>query len=125
MHLKLRGFWAEHHGIFLGENQVAHNHPKNGRVIASSVEEFAHGKRIAVVVHRDGFEPAEVISRARSRIENERYRLVRSNCEQLANWAADGRRRSLQVRAAVGLSTPIVAFVADVATHALRALGIG
>jgi hypothetical protein len=96
-----------HHGIHVGEGKVVHYGALMYDVIRKPVEEvtlaaFAEGRPVYVVTHCEGsFETAEVIRRARSRLGENRYRLLSNNCEHFVEWCLHDRHRSFQVEVAL------------------------
>ena len=92
-----------HHGIYLGAGKVIHSGAFPGLLPRGPVEEvplecFSRGRCVWV---RAGvparFTPQEVIDRARSRLGENRYDLLRNNCEHLCEWCLRGTERSDQV----------------------------
>jgi hypothetical protein len=63
-----------------------------------SLEYFSRGRRVWV---RSGvpvrFTAEEVIERARSRLGENRYHVLKNNCEHLCEWCLRGRQKSYQV----------------------------
>jgi hypothetical protein len=45
------------------------------------------------------FDAREVVRRARSRLGEDRYRLLTNNCEHFCEWCPQGERRSYQIEA--------------------------
>lgn len=96
-----------HHGIYVGNGKVVHYGALMYDVIRKPVEEvslseFAQGRPIFVVTHAEaGFEAGEVISRARSRLGENRYRLLSNNCEHFVEWCLHDDHRSFQVQTAL------------------------
>lgn len=102
-----------HHGIYVGEGMVIHyaglcRSHRRGPVEETSLEHFAAGHAIWV-----NPEPMpkhagqEAVRRARSRIGEDRYRLLTNNCEHFCMWCLYGENRSAQVEA--WLEQPLVA----------------
>lgn len=99
------GYW--HHGIYAGNGQVIHYggfHHAAGRrpVEAISLRSFAAGRPMGV-----RGEPAAVylgsdaVARARSRLGEDKYRLLTNNCEHFCTWCVCGVARSEQVHRCV------------------------
>ena len=92
-----------HHGIYVGDGKVVHYaglarswHP--GPVEEVSLAQFACGRPIQVrVCDNPQFDPSEVVSRARSRLGENRYRVLTNNCEHFCEWCLRGTARSSQV----------------------------
>jgi hypothetical protein len=76
-----------------------------GNSEATGVEEvpfahFARGQRIWVrSAAPSEFDAREVVCLARSRVGEDRYRLLTNNCEHFCEWCLHGMARSFQVEA--------------------------
>jgi len=92
-----------HHGIYVGGGHVVHYGALAYQFRRAPVEEvsfafFAHGHAVFVRPHTaPRFDCHEVIRRARSRLGENRYGLLRNNCEHFCEWCVQGVPRSLQV----------------------------
>jgi hypothetical protein len=92
-----------HHGIYVGGGHVVHYGALARQFRRVPVEEvslafFARGHALYVRPHAAArFDCQEVIRRARSRLGENRYALLRNNCEHLCEWCVHGVSRSLQV----------------------------
>ena len=92
-----------HHGIYVGHGRVVHYSGISGIWRCGPVEEvslrrFAVGRSVTIVDHgRSPYSPQETVSRARSRIGENDYRLLTNNCEHFCNWCRSGVSRSAQV----------------------------
>lgn len=98
-----RGHYA-HHGIYVGNGRVVHYAGLCESLRARPVEEvslerFAAGRGVEVCrTVRARYADAEVVARARSRVGENRYRLLTNNCEHFSTWCLQGASRSTQVR---------------------------
>jgi hypothetical protein len=94
-----------HHGIYVGACTVVHYSGLAHGLRRGPVEEvpfarFACGERVWVKSDApSGFDVSEVICRARSRVGEDRYRLLTNNCEHFCEWCLSGTARSFQVEA--------------------------
>ena len=92
-----------HHGIYVGARKVVHYSGLAHGLRRGPVEEvpFAHfacGQRVWVRSDAlSDFDVREVICRARSRVGEDRYRLLTNNCEHFCNWCLCGISHSAQV----------------------------
>jgi hypothetical protein len=92
-----------HHGIYIGDDKVVHyaglaRGQFRGRVEEDSLPQFACGRSVWTrSSDLPGFVPQEVIRRARSRVGENRYRILRNNCEHFCEWCLRGESRSYQV----------------------------
>jgi hypothetical protein len=94
-----------HHGIYVGARKVVHYPGRAHGLRREPVEEvpfahFARGQRVLVRSNAPSdFDVREVICRARSRVGEDRYRLLTNNCEHFCEWCLRGTARSFQVEA--------------------------
>jgi Lecithin retinol acyltransferase len=91
-----------HHGIYVGNGRVIHyaglaRGLRRGPVEDVSLEHFAHGHEIRVRSERQLFDCCEVVERARSRLGEQRYRILTNNCEHFCAWALRGESRGRQL----------------------------
>jgi Lecithin retinol acyltransferase len=92
-----------HHGIYVGDGKVVHyaglaRGQFRGRIEEVSLAQFAYGRSVWIrSSDRPAFVPQEVIRRARSRVGENRYRVMRNNCEHFCEWCLRGESRSYQV----------------------------
>ena len=106
-HLIVPWFGFTHHGIYAGAGRVVHYGALMYDIIRKPVEEvsleaFAEGRPLYVVEHETVcFSAAEVIARARSRLGEKRYRLLRNNCEHFVEWCLHDVSRSFQAETAL------------------------
>ena len=92
-----------HHGIYVGDGKVVHYRGlsrvwRAGPVEEVSLTEFARGRSVRVRPHSGArFDRDAVVARARSRLGEDRYRILSNNCEHFCEWCVHGRNRSRQV----------------------------
>lgn len=102
-HLITPRFAYAHHGIYVGGGNVVHyaafaDRWRRGPVEEISVSGFAHGHPVWVRAARpDALRSEEIVRRARSRLGEDRYRLLTNNCEHFSEWCVHGQHRSPQV----------------------------
>jgi hypothetical protein len=101
-HLVTPRLFYTHHGIYVGGGRVIHYAGlacglRRGPVEETSLERFAHGQGIQVQSDWRCFSRCEVVERARSRLGENRYRVLTNNCEHFCAWALRDERRSMQV----------------------------
>jgi hypothetical protein len=102
-----RGF--AHHGIYVGGGNVVHYRSVVRRFCRGPVEEvslarFARERAIWVRSRSaPRFGGTEVMRRARSRLGENRYRLLRNNCEHFCEWCLQDEHRSYQVERLLSL----------------------
>jgi hypothetical protein len=91
-----------HHGIYIGNGRVIHyvrriRYPE-GLIEEVSILEFSRGSAVRVGRQPDGASRGQnVVLRARSRLGERRYDVVRNNCEHFCNWCQFGEHRSSQI----------------------------
>jgi hypothetical protein len=94
-----------HHGIYVGNGKVVHYAGLCHGIHRGPVEEvplssFARGRPVWIQSDaRSNFDPIETARRARSRLGENRYRLLTNNCEHFCEWCLRGTPRSHQVEA--------------------------
>jgi len=92
-----------HHGIYVGNGRVVHYSGLahclfRGPVAEVSLAQFARGRSVWTRWRRQPvFDRAEIIRRARSRVGEDRYRILHNNCEHFCEWCVHGESRSYQV----------------------------
>ena len=102
-HLVARRCGYLHHGIYVGAGRVVQYSAGALSLIRRPVEEvslarFSRNRVVWIRAHApDSYQPAEIVRRARSRLGEDRYRLLTNNCEHFCEWCARGQHRSTQV----------------------------
>jgi len=121
-HLVTRRFGYTHHGIYVGGGRVVHyaglSHvTRRGPVEEVSLEDFARRRRVLVRLEPCARYGAETIAaRARSRLGEDRYGVIRNNCEHFCSWCVHDESRSAQVERVLSLLRPVTTVLA----HARR-----
>src|SRR5580698_2561380 len=98
-----------HHGIYVGASQVVHyaglaRGLRRGPVEEISLSSFAAGHVVGVIAGAPRkLDARDVVRRARSRLGEDRYRLLTNNCEHFCEWCLQGERRSHQIEACLEL----------------------
>jgi hypothetical protein len=93
-----------HHGIYVGRGRVIHYagwfHSARGLVEEVNLEQFTEGRPYSIGrTPADRRRGAQIVRRARSRLGERSYHLLRNNCEHFCNWCQLGQCRSEQVEA--------------------------
>lgn len=92
-----------HHGIHIGQGRVIHysglaNGLKSGPIEEVSLAAFQACNDLFLIEHPSPkFSAADVVRRARSRLNEAGYSVFSNNCEHFCNWCIDGDHRSMQV----------------------------
>jgi hypothetical protein len=116
-----------HHGLYVGGGRIIHYPGLVGglrsRAVAEvSLEEFARGRAIAVRIgSQPRFTSVEAVRRARSRLGENRYDIIRNNCEHFCEWCLNGVSRSRQLESLPArLGAAAIALLNATATWAYR-----
>ncbi|RDK02799.1 lecithin retinol acyltransferase family protein [Paraburkholderia lacunae] len=102
-HLVTQRNGYEHHGIYVGNGRVVHysgfaNAAHRGPVEEVELARFAAGHPLSVrTTPCARYQGDEAVRRARSRLGENRYRLLTNNCEHFCAWCLLGESRSEQV----------------------------
>lgn len=115
-----RGY--RHHGIYAGSGRVIHYaglyRYRRGCIEEVSVEDFSENRPLHVGPPPDEERGLTIVRRARSRLGECRYDLLKNNCEHFCNWCLRGESRSPQiesltrpVRALAHLGATFLAFL--------------
>jgi len=111
-----RGFY-DHHGIYIGNNQVIHYSGfaeafNKGSIEQTTLENFLGGRDQFTVVNYPSntviYTNQQIIDRAYRCLGENDYNLVFNNCEHFACWCVTGEKRSEQVRTVMHHSSTAV-----------------
>ncbi len=92
-----------HHGIYVGHGMVVHYAGLSRLLQSGPVEEvpmrqFSMEHSVRIAGHCESlYSLQEIVRRARSRLGENKYHVLRNNCEHFCNWCVSGRSRSIQV----------------------------
>lgn len=112
-HIRVKRIGYYHHGIDIGDGRVIHFTGEPGSKADASIKEasitdFLSGGNIEIVEYGKSNTADEVISRAKSRLNETGYNLVFNNCEHFAFWCMTGKHQSEQVTQATGRTTAAI-----------------
>lgn len=117
-----------HHGLYVGHGRIIHyaglvGFLRRGAVEEVSLEEFARGRPIGVRADSNPrFDREDVVLRARARLGENRYHILRNNCEHFCEWCLSGVSRSRQLETLLGrLGGAAIAIMDAIATWGYRA----
>ena len=103
MHLVTSRLGYVHHGVYVGRGMVVHYAGlcqllHSGPVEEVTLSRFSMGRAVRIVEHSESkYSPQEIVLRARSRLGENEYHVLRNNCEHFCNWCISGCSRSTQV----------------------------
>ena len=83
-HLITQRIGYEHHGLYIGEQQVIHL-TSASKVAIVSLAQFTQGHDYRVKKYQSHFTRAEIVQRAKSYLGDESYSLLFNNCEHFVN----------------------------------------
>ena len=92
-----------HHGIYVGRGMVVHyaglsRFLRSGPVEEVMMSRFSMGRAVRTIEYSESkYSPQEIVRRARSRLGENDYQVLRNNCEHFCNWCVSGRSHSTQV----------------------------
>ncbi len=96
-----------HHGIYTGNGFVIHYGGLKGSthkkecIIETHLDEFSDGEEVIPLERSiNAFDRTKVVKRARSRLGEDSYNLIRNNCEHFTTWCESGKASSKQVQKA-------------------------
>ena len=98
-----RSWGYTHHGIYVGNGLVVQYGGLSLRLRPSSAKEvalsqFSSGRAISIrSPESTSLGREEILSRARSRLGEDLYHVLRNNCEHFCEWCVSGRHRSYRV----------------------------
>jgi hypothetical protein len=114
-HLTTPRWGFVHHGLYVGNGRVIHyagfkGWLRCGPVEEVSIAEFGGGRPVQVTPRSASrYAGIAAVRRARSRLGENRYRLLFNNCEHFVEWCLSGTSRSSQVEALFGARTAAAA----------------
>lgn len=102
--LIVKGRFYRHHGIYVGNGRVIHYagwfHSAHGLIEEIPLKRFTKARPCTIGQRpSNGAAAQQIVQRARSRLGEQSYDLLRNNCEHFCNWCRLGHARSGQVEA--------------------------
>ncbi len=106
-HIYVRRLLFSHHGIYAGDGNVIHytgeeKEKKDPLVRETNIEDFLKGGKLRRRHYKKHLPPFETLSLAKEHLSNNGYSLTLNNCEHFATYCATGKKKSKQVRKAIG-----------------------
>ena len=122
-HLCVRrhGLFYSHHGIYMGNGRVVHytgqegKEKKNPNVKETGLEEFLRGGTLKRRNYKKRHSPTETLKVVERYLADDNYSLLFNNCEHFATYCVTGRRKSRQIKQAVGGVAVIMGAIAGIA----------
>jgi hypothetical protein len=118
-----------HHGIYVGRGMVVHyaglsRFLRSGPVEEVTMSRFSKGRPVRILEHSESkYPPQEIVRRARSRLGENDYQVLRNNCEHFCNWCISGRSHSSQVETPLASTLRALAIAVDWAKRLPLVLG--
>jgi hypothetical protein len=118
-----------HHGIYVGGGMVVHYAGLSRFLHSGPVEEvamsrFSRGRPVRVIECSESrYSPQEIVRRARSRLGENDYQVLRNNCEHFCNWCISGRSYSTQVESTLASTLRALVYAVDRAKRLALMLG--
>jgi hypothetical protein len=115
-HVKVSFGMYDHHAIFCGEvggeNMVIEYAGMGGTGYSAirfrPYDDFKRDRKVVLCSYPTNYSADEVIDRARSRMGEDEYDLVRNNCEHFAHWCTTGVSFSKQVNQRLNVCNTIL-----------------
>jgi len=106
-HIYVRRRVYSHHGIYAGDGTVIHytgeeKEKKDPLIRETDIEAFLKGGKLRRRDYKKRLPPSETLSLAKKHLSDNSYSLVFNNCEHFVTYCATGKRKSRQLREAVG-----------------------
>jgi hypothetical protein len=110
-HIYISRLTCDHHGIYLGNEQVIDycNSNKSGKtanvIRIRSLQDFLQGqKELWIKKYAHCESPEQTIQKAKSRLGEYKYCIFQNNCEHFAYWCKTGVHKSDQVKNVRGVA---------------------
>ncbi len=107
IYVRRRGLLYSHHGIYAGEGTVIHfkgedKEKQDPAVTLTEIGSFLNGGKLRRRDYPERLSHAESLRIARDHLSEKEYSLPGNNCEHFATYCATGKKKSKQVRRAIG-----------------------
>ena len=107
IYVRRNGLLYSHHGIYAGDGNVIHykgddKEKQDPTVIMTRLEIFLSGGKLRRRNYKKRLPYSESLRIAREHLSEKGYSLSGNNCEHFATYCATGKKKSRQVRRAVG-----------------------
>jgi cell wall-associated NlpC family hydrolase len=117
IYVRRRGLLYSHHGIYAGEGSVVHykgaeKEKRDPSIIMTEIENFLSGGTLRRRNYKKRLSYSESLRIGREHLSKKGYSLPFNNCEHFATYCATGKKKSKQVRRAIGSFVTITVFAA-------------
>ena len=115
IYVRRRGLLYSHQGIYAGEMSVIHykgaeKEKRDPSIIMTGIESFLHGGKLKKRNYQERIPHSESLRIAQEHLSEKGYSLPFNNCEHFATYCATGKKKSKQVRRAIGSFVTITVF---------------
>jgi hypothetical protein len=115
IYVRRGGLTYSHHGIYAGERTVIHfkgedKEKRDPAVMLTEIESFLRGGKLRRRNYQERLPHSESLRIAREHLLEKGYSLPFNNCEHFATYCATGKKKSKQVRRAIGSFVTITVF---------------
>ena len=115
IYVRRRGLLYSHHGIYAREGTVIHfkgedKEKRDPAVMLTEIESFLNGGKLRRRNYQERLTHSESLRIAREHLLEKGYSLPFNNCEHFATYCATGKKKSKQVRRAIGSFVTITVF---------------
>ena len=106
-HIYVRRLVYSHHGIYAGDGNVIHytgeeKEKKDPLIRETDIEAFLKDGKLRKRDYKKRLPPSETLGLAKKHLSDNSYSIAFNNCEHFATYCATGKRKSRQLREAVG-----------------------
>jgi cell wall-associated NlpC family hydrolase len=124
-HIYVRRLVYSHHGIYTGDGSVIHytgeeKEKKHPLIRETDIEAFLKGGKLKMRTYKKRLPPSETLGLAKRHLSDNSYSLAFNNCEHFATYCATGKRKSRQLRQAVGTLAGIALTITGTIIHIKR-----
>jgi len=106
-HIYVRRLVYSHHGIYAGDGNVIHytgeeKEKKDPLIRETDIEAFLKAGKLRRRDYKKRLPPSETLGLAKKHLSDNSYSIAFNNCEHFATYCATGKKKSRQLREAVG-----------------------
>ena len=115
IYVRRKGLLYSHHGIYARERTVIHykgedKEKRDPAVMLTGIESFLNGGKLRRRNYKERLPYSESLRIARGHLSEKGYSLPFNNCEHFATYCATGKKKSRQIRRAIGSFVTISIF---------------